>query len=624
MKSDAIEQDRFIKRLRGFAVDEDEAWRKIISRQFASDPARSFGELIANYIDSYPAYTAFEKRPAAITSSTRTLSITDWGEGMPLERLRLLLTLGGSDKRGDDTKIGRFGIGFFSVFNPVLGVRRVTVTTRCEGHSVELELLAEPGERPRVSAKVLSGKLDFSTRVAAEFSEESAVRACLRRARECLEYYPCPVTMNGMQYDSVWTSARNTTADTFETGKVRGFLDESGRATVLSKYQHVITFSLRSFITGNDDESRDLRDFRRHLFPFIDRVGTVVNCDDLRLTISRDSYYLDTANERMVDAVRNTSLKRLLRELIDPTLDPVRRTGLVLANQYVLSRVLADCLKRRRSRKEPTLDSVCNELLNARIFRINGRRDSVSLADLERMRTLGQPLFFSPDNSNLRWLGGAFKHDFIVLPPACETGHGAPDFYDTLFGDLFGDVVNLATIRNKRERVAELVERGIVPRDALGEQVKLLSTLEIDARERALLDEINTILEHEPVKEAVKKNLAMRVRRAVAAYFRVDDNEIAVSTALFDSAGDVVERSPRIPIAREVTLGLRLDHPLVRALIDSNDPHRAYYALTLVSHELATCQELLVPDTTAFYMVKGALAGDMRRGLVKQLLAAGR
>jgi hypothetical protein len=39
----------------GFRIDLDEAWRKIISRQFAGKPGRAFGELIQNLLDSYPS-----------------------------------------------------------------------------------------------------------------------------------------------------------------------------------------------------------------------------------------------------------------------------------------------------------------------------------------------------------------------------------------------------------------------------------------------------------------------------------------------------------------------------------------------------------------------------------------
>jgi hypothetical protein len=112
------------------------------------------------------------------------------------------------------------------------------------------------------------------------------------------------------------------------------------------------------------------------------------------------------------------------------------------------------------------------------------------------------------------------------------------------------------------------------------------------------------------------------VRRVRAAYFEVKEDAARVSAGLFGGDGTLVDRLPKVPIARDVTLGLRLDHPLIREMAQSKGPHRAYYALTFLSHELARCQELLVPDTPAFYFVKAALASHMRRGLVQQLLSA--
>ncbi len=128
----------------GLDVDLDEGWPKLIARQFGGDPGRGFCELIQNAIDSYPAGMDWSDRLVHIASGPYRLAITDWGEGLSRERLRLLTTLGGTDKAGDASRIGQFGIGFFAIFNPALGTRRVTVTTRCEGHTVRWSVACKP------------------------------------------------------------------------------------------------------------------------------------------------------------------------------------------------------------------------------------------------------------------------------------------------------------------------------------------------------------------------------------------------------------------------------------------------------------------------------------------------
>ena len=182
----------------GLEIDLDEAWSKLISRQFGGDPSRGFAELIQNFIDSYPSGVAWENRRAEIVTDAHSISITDWGEGMNRDRLKLLVTLGGTDKDHDETKIGKFGIGFFSIFNPALGTRRVVVRTRCEGHGVELVFtVPEPARRPVLTAKVHKAAPDFGTRVTVEVDNDKAPSNCVRAAQKALRHFPCPVTIDG-------------------------------------------------------------------------------------------------------------------------------------------------------------------------------------------------------------------------------------------------------------------------------------------------------------------------------------------------------------------------------------------------------------------------------------------
>ena len=73
----------------------------------------------------------------------------------------------------------------------------------------------------------------------------------------------------------------------------------------------------------------------------------------------------------------------------------------------------------------------------------------------------------------------------------------------------------------------------------------------------------------------------------------------------------------------ELLVGLNAENPLMEALIPNNDPHRAYYALTLLAHELTKCQHMLTPQTPFYHVVKDRLANDMRRAMMERLLVEG-
>jgi molecular chaperone HtpG len=87
--------------------------------QFA-DPLAFLRELVQNAVDagSREVEVRFEfAEPSGDTEGTMIIHIDDWGEGMDRQIIDSQLTrLFSSSKEGDFTKIGKFGIGFVSVF----------------------------------------------------------------------------------------------------------------------------------------------------------------------------------------------------------------------------------------------------------------------------------------------------------------------------------------------------------------------------------------------------------------------------------------------------------------------------------------------------------------------------
>jgi len=627
----------------GLEIDTDEAWRKLIERQFGGDPGRAAAELLQNALDSYPLDTPWDERWVKIETGTDTLSMTDFGEGMSRERLTLLLTLGGTDKN-DMQHIGRFGIGFFSIFSPALGTQRVRVVTCCEGHVVEMVFtVTEPHRQPTISTQRLEQKIDFRTRIEVTFGNGQAVEQCMTAMRRYLKYYPCRVTVNGRQNRSVWDDARKSGTLFFKQGHCDGFLNSGsgGRhIDLLCKYEYITTGSLAGLITGGRNMTHDIRDYSYKGVPYLPCVSGTVNCNNLNVTISRDGFYLDWPFDTLVRTIGQALIQHL-----DALLEKSEDAQLVLANQYILRSQIRGYLQKVQNGDAADIDnnaetSVVRRLLEAKVYRINGRRGQFSLLDLLNMRSPGTPVFFSIRQNNLRWLGGAYKHDFVILPSRCLVLDGAPDFYDDLFACIFDDIVNLDRIAEDNNKIRKLVERGIIDKEALMPECRVIGDRQVNDKEAALLREIDVVLAHPQLRKAITQNLHLRIGGIRSVLFDVREKEVTIATGIFDESGRAVGEDNRVydsqdvqaadgrqfgPVTdpdddEELLLGLRRDHPFIEQLIESNDPHRAYYGLTFLAHELALCQKRLVPYSQFFHLVKERLAADMRRALMMQLI----
>lgn len=611
----------------GLDIDLDEGWRKLVSRQFGQ-PGRGFSELIQNFLDSYPASVPWAERRGEIDSGPRWISITDYGEGLSARRVELLLTLGGTDKRNDANKIGQFGIGFYAIFGEKLGTRRVTVTSRCEGVPIEIVFrITDPGRRPTISIRELDEPIEYSTRIHAELGSHRAVEQCLQFARGSLKYYPCRVSLNGEPFVSVWGRAAERGLPVFEEGPCRGFIDrafEQPRVELLCKFEHLMTLSVGMLSTGGHGLKWNLSDYQRRGIPFVPHTRTTINCNALRVTISRDSFSMDRAYERMVEVLARQLGEHLVGQL--PVADDERNASLIAANQYVLRTQIASWIKAAASPDEKTLPegkvggAVLRRLAEAKIYRLSGKAGRVSLLDVARLRTSDLPVFYSPGERNMRWLGGGFKHDFVVIPPRVSAGGGAPDLWDNLLRAVLSDVVDLTTVAGDAEVLRRLVEKGVVDADQLAPKTRIVTELEVSEELQALRAEIDELLSHDVVLRAVRANLKIPAATIRVAYFDVEGDTVQAPAGLFD--GDTAVAAERPPDATDaLLLGLRVDHALVQHLGATENPLRAYFTLTWLGHELARSQKALVPHSRLDGLVKASLARDLRTGLVAHLLA---
>ena len=620
-----------INRPNGFDFDLEETYKKIIAFQFGGDPFRGSAELIQNAIDSYPSAISYPERRVDLATDGTSYMVRDYGEGMDLHRINMVTTIGGTDKANDSSTIGQFGLGFYSIFNPKLGTRRVSVQTGCEGYLVEIEFVVDrnhPERIPTINTRV-GGKTTrpCGTTITTEFDSAISAERCLEQAKKFLHYFPCKILINGQRFsENKWGKADFFDSISFRAGNIcHGILSTSifCQTTILCKYERILACSFAGLATGGLDMSNDLSDYRRREFPLVPRTDAIINHNGLSVTISRDSIRMDHTYESMIRILANALLLKLNKETQNDK-------DLIPANQFILSskiRAHLDANPTTREMDDPHIQAIDN-LARAQIYRINGERGYVSLADIRKKRTEGIPVFFSPQKANLNWLGGAFEHDFIVLPPDCAYfDYNTNCFYETLFNDIVKDSVNLDTIHGNTDRIAKLVERGLVEPEALSPDCKLIGQRDLSSAEKALVAEMDELLADPRVLDTIRNTLFLQPIRICTGFFDFQNEGITVATGLFDKDGSIMDnmeakkpRKGRNRPSGEIKLGLMRSHPVIDHIINCNDPHRAYYTLTFLAHELASCQKQLSPFSAFRNWVIGDLAKGLRQAMIGRLL----
>ncbi|MCK4783931.1 MAG: hypothetical protein KAV87_09290, partial [Desulfobacteraceae bacterium] len=444
--------------------------------------------------------------------------------------------------------------------------------------------------------------------------------------------YPCNVSINGSKSLSIWSAAKESGAYIFKEGPCHGILMPGTHfdwLTLLCKYEHIIELTPGALATGGHDRQWDLQDYHRGELPVVPNLKVIINCNDLILTISRDSFFLGLAYQNMLKTLSKHLLFYLDRQLHSKT-DP----EIILANQYTLRKKIKAYIKQRihgPTPPETEEDTVLKKLAEAKVYRLVGHRAMFSLWDIYTKKSPDKPLFFSPGQTNLQWLGGAFKHDFIVIPKKVSLRIGAPEFYGELFDEIFEDTVNLDTISDHSEKIRELVTRGIVDKSALTPSCKFIGQRKLAQQERMFLNEMGTLFQNDTLKEVISKNILLPIKKIRTAFFEMEQDNKIISAGLFDKSGKALSDVSNITDGKDkaelhrvvkpldVALGIRRDHPVVVFLLQSRDVHRVYYAVTFLAHELSLCQKLLVPYSPFYHMVKERLSADMRRVLIDNL-----
>ncbi len=169
-----------------YRADPDRILRVLAANQF-EDPFLAFRELYANALD------AVRGRPEGkieIRVASDRVTVEDNGSGLDEAALAALTTLGASTRRGADA-IGRFGIGFASIFDPALGLSLVEFFAARPGQELGVRLRLEPDVSGGVSIRVEDTKPPKSggSRIELTFDPERAPKDRVSRTVEVLEIH---------------------------------------------------------------------------------------------------------------------------------------------------------------------------------------------------------------------------------------------------------------------------------------------------------------------------------------------------------------------------------------------------------------------------------------------------
>ncbi len=610
------------------SVNVAEAWRKLTTRQFPNQPGRAFEELVSNAVDAYPPGTQARDVKLAFDFSENRATVTNWGGGMSLEHIRCLITIGGTSKRFDGDTIGQFGIGFCSIFNPVLETQKVVVTTRCDDSTVELTFVVEePGMPPRVNGRVLDTPLSYATSVTCVFDNRSSVSLCRRRMEQAIEYYPYSILVNGKRKRSIWEGSRGSYIFTGDGIHARLSPGNLPLVNIFCRYVEVTTTTINGFLTGGHGTKHDLRDFRH--FPWYPALAIDINIDRLSLSVSRNQFALDSswthAKKELAVAIKG----RLLRGLADDGwLAGEKRHDILWSNLYVFREQMgayaAELTRGTYQADQAALESV---LFESPVFDIVGKREKASLKDLVARHTAELPVFYCREEYGKSVLGGRFKHDFIIVAPAHHPSEAPLDFFHRILKATFtSTVVDLDTLHRKPDVLRELVRNGVVDGNALVRRQRLDKKHSCDSQEQRLLAEINAWVQRPRIRGLFERNLKVPVSVRDVHLFDAKQGDSDIVAALFDANGEMLSLSPEELVKKggvgSVHIGLNARSLLWSRLKESKEAYRIFYIFSIIVRELTLTQKV-IPFSARYFYLRSGIESELVDVLKEEIAAEG-
>ncbi len=315
-------------------------------RQFA-DSYAFLRELVQNSIDA--GTSSIEVTLGRTSDGETTTSVTDAGSGMTLAIVEsALLTLFNSSKEGDESKIGKYGVGFISVL--ALNPTSVVVETWRDGRTLRVRI----GRDQRYVIEEVEPRPESGTRVSLEHqmtAEEFAEHAT--RAREALarwcRHAAIPIYCAVTDYSNPNEAMRVridrplsvfTVVSVSEEGPDhRIVVGPSAGSECLERPSDLPELEAEERFSGFYNHGLTLHESTTEEFPGLGSTHFKISSPRLKHTLSRDDVRRDRELDRLVDRTRKLAAKSLpvvvateLRKeagLVAEGADPSRYLGLL-------------------------------------------------------------------------------------------------------------------------------------------------------------------------------------------------------------------------------------------------------------------------------------------------------
>jgi len=598
LKTDLIDLDEIVlgeeleTRTFMYEVDKEKAFQKLASKQF-KNPTLALREIVSNALDSYTGME-IEQR-VDISLDDEHFDVKDWGAGFSEEKIECLRTLGQSDKRGEGGYIGRFGIGFASLFHPDLHVKRVLVDTKLNGSYVRLDFnVQETGVT--LKRYRLEGEPEFSTRVRAEFNGINW--KTLQNMRETLtdeaKYMNADVKLNGTDISgkALFEQSRPHMLDL--EGKISGrlcyFNDKSDEEKYTKAKVALLSHNIFIRSLDNYDLDRSRKGRRRDRDFSLPPFFGYINCDDLNVITSRNNFRHDEKYQSFLQDLRRQGRKKF-RELCQEVNQTREKELRDLLYSSFTNPSNISFFDSYQPGKVP--DACAKSLASAKIFTCWNQLGSYSLNQLYEIGMEQEHLLTARNADEVElfdlqgYSGPIVKHD----------SYHKLSFEDFRIYDLHG--LYWRSGQMNEGFYGKLVGLGIIDPEKLKVDVNVLGDDQLNANEQNFLTGLRNILESDRVKE-VLSDLGMDTHHT-AHIASVTPNGVAACYH---------------PLLNRICVNR--DNSLSAQYIMENEGNTAPFYLPILAHELS--HNVLGRHDSPFYSKSSQLSSQLAVALADEMI----
>ena len=577
-----------------YEVDSLKAMRKLAGKQLP-DPFDAVRELLANAIDAYGNQK--EGLKIDFTVNDQGFSITDYGSGMDDQRLQALRTLGSSDKRNQDL-IGRFGIGFASLFHRDMEVKTVVVDTQDKVHKQFVFEVKEAEKNITLEEYLIEEEAEHGTSIQISFKEKN--KELKKKIREKIfnntKYLPYEVTLNGKKINQLrdFRKAKYKNVVAVDQDGVTGFLalksdHANPMVTILSRNLPVAAYKIEQLVAGTS-----------HINSKGNIIG-VINYDKLNLVASRNEIQMDHEWDKCINVLLTTLEKfysTFLTEYQRDSTSEGRNTILKIIKSLDLSFLQIYRENEKIFEEGYKHDSLRKEIIHCPIFPVWNEPHLYSLADLRKIWTAQEKRFLmTSEEENLDYLE---EREYKGKVLRTSSG-GDLEVQEALFR-IYQAAFRASSINgleNNKDMQEELKRSGIIDATASLRIYDYVDDSEVDDNSRLFVEELRKTLGSDSVKDLLQK---YEIRDDIQVQLaRI--NKIRI-IAYYNSGSGMIT--------------LNLNSPRMQSYLQGNARRSAQVFLPLLGHEVSHDQES--GHGNPFYNLKNVLTKELREIVAKEMV----